>query len=150
MQLGWRRFQADDYPTYAAWFDDPELNCQLGPLDEEWLETVLIEPPADGATWAVLRDHEVVAVVEVAYDRQHPATAAIMALAVKPALRGQGIGAAVLRDVLARHRRAGITEHRALIAATNLAAQRLVAKAGFQRIAAEPDAYGMLQFRHRL
>lgn len=33
-----RRFHETDYPVYAAWFVDPELNRRLGPMDQAWLD----------------------------------------------------------------------------------------------------------------
>ncbi len=41
MELVFRRFQQTDYPEYAAWFVDAELDRQLGPMDQAWLDAVL-------------------------------------------------------------------------------------------------------------
>ena len=48
MHLEFRRFQEEDYPEYASWFTDPELNRRLGPIDQDWLEAVLCESESEG------------------------------------------------------------------------------------------------------
>ena len=36
-----RKFNIDDFPIYQSWFRDPELNQQLGPMDETWLKHII-------------------------------------------------------------------------------------------------------------
>lgn len=147
MTLEMKRFQEADYPEYAAWFADPELNRQLGPMGADWLDAILSEPESEGVTWAVFRDSELVAVVETVFDPQGQWPAAISGVAVKPALRRQGLGVAVLQHVLALHNSRGINEHIAYVAADNLAGRRCLEKVGFLVTAPQPNEHGYLEFR---
>lgn len=57
MDLELMQFTNEHFAEYASWFADPDLNRQLGPMDDAWLELVLRggEMPGD-ETWAVLRE----------------------------------------------------------------------------------------------
>src|SRR5690242_10925250 len=128
MHLELKRFEREYYTEYAAWFSDPELNRYLGPMDQEWLEAVLSEPESAGTTWAVFRGAELVADVETVFDPENRLPAGIMAIATKPSLRRQGIGATVLQMILSLHKKKGIIEHVAYISVNNRAAQRCAEK----------------------
>ncbi|MEZ4865049.1 MAG: GNAT family N-acetyltransferase [Caldilineaceae bacterium] len=147
MKLDFRRFDQAHYPVYKAWFADPELDRRLGPMNQEWLDYVLAGQETEGITWAVYRDAEFVAVLETVFDPQQQLPAAITAIAVRPNLRGQGIGTAVLQQILALHRGQGIDDHVLYIAQDHTSARRLVERAGFVQTAAAPNEYGYLEFR---
>jgi RimJ/RimL family protein N-acetyltransferase len=147
VDLQFRRFQQEDYAEYAAWFVDPELNRRLGPMDQEWLDATLTQMEEKGVTWAVFREQELVAVIETAFDPTEPGLAAITALAIKPNLRRQGIGTAVLQQLLEMHRRRGIHEHWTHLKMDNEAARRCIEQAGFKPISGLPDAHGYVEFR---
>jgi RimJ/RimL family protein N-acetyltransferase len=149
MHLQFRRFQLEHYPEYASWFVDPELDRQLGPMDRDWLDAVLSEPESEGVTWAVFRENEMIAVVETFFDLKNNLSAIITGLAVKPHLRGQGIGTAVLRMILSYHQHRGITKHIAYISIDNLAGRRCAEKAGFVSVTSEPDEYGFIKLQHK-
>jgi GNAT superfamily N-acetyltransferase len=119
-----KRFRREDYPEYAAWFVDPELNRHLGPMDLTWLEAVLSQPDAAGATWSVFRETELVAIIETVFDMEHRLPAVIAAFATKPELRRQGIGTQVLQQILLMHRSKGINEHVAYVSIHNPGARR--------------------------
>lgn len=148
MTLEFRRFQADYYAEYATWFADIELNRRLGPMDQEWLDSVLAEPAAEGITWAVFRDAELVAVIETGFDPQGQLPTVILGIAVKPSLRRQGIGKAVLQKILALHYAQGRHEHIAYVAQDNQSARRLIESIGFVSTGSEPDEHGYLEFRY--
>jgi GNAT superfamily N-acetyltransferase len=148
MDLHFRRFQAEHYSAYAAWFADPELNSRLGPMDDDWLNYWLSAPEAEGVAWAVFDETELVAVVETAFDPKGELPAAITAIATRPSRRGQGIGTAVLQWVLALHKSNGIAEHIAYIWTGNAAGRRLAEKSGFTAVTSEPNEHGYIQFRH--
>lgn len=150
MDLELRQFTKEYFAEYASWFADPELNRQLGPMDEAWLELVMRggEVPGD-ETWAVLRAGELVAVVEALVDTESPVSYTIGAVATKPALRRQGIGALALRYVLGLHQSRGILEHTARVSASNTAGQRCAAKAGFVSLSSAPDQHGYLSLRRQ-
>jgi GNAT superfamily N-acetyltransferase len=149
MDFELKRFRREHFAEYASWFVDPELDRHLGPIDNAWLEAVLTEPESEGVTWAVFRREEMVAVVETVFDPEMRLPAAITAVATKPSLRRQGIGAAALQQILALHKDKGIVEHVGYIAMDNLAGRRCAEKAGFVAITSEPDKPGYIQFYHR-
>lgn len=147
MQLSFRKFQAGDFATYKAWFTDPELERRLGPLDDEWLAAVLSKRASDGATWLVLDGDAPVAVVETSLHPTDSSLAAITELAVKPELRGRGIGMAVLQEVLALRRREGRLEHLAYIREDNGTARRCFERSRFVPVTLTPNGEGFLEFR---
>lgn len=149
MNLVFKRFEREYYPEYESWFSDPYLNRQLGPMDEDWLDAVLSEPPSEGATWAVFRGNEMVAVLECVFDPSRKLPAGITALATKPDLRQGGIGTAVLQTILALHSGQGIIEHVAYISKNNQAGQRCFEKSGFMPVTPEPDENGYIEYRRR-
>lgn len=147
MELEFSRFKRKYYREYVAWFSDQELNRQLGPMDEAWLEAVLSMPEAEGVIWAVFRAKEMIAVVETVTDPQQVLPAVITGIAVKPALRRQGIGSAVLEHIFRQHERQGILEHFAYISVNNMPSRRFFEKAGFIAVSLAPDEHGFIEFR---
>lgn len=85
MGLCFERFQREYYLEYASWFSDPELNYQLGPMDEDWLSAVLDQEEDEGITWAIFLNLEMVGVVETWFDPQKRLPVGITGIAVKPA-----------------------------------------------------------------
>ena len=149
MNLEFKRFQREDYPEYASWFVDPELNRHLGPMDPAWLDAVLLQPESAGATWTVFREMELVALIETVFAMKRQRPAGITALATKPSLRRQGIGTTVLQRILAIHKSQGIDEHVAYISIHNSGGRHCVEKVGFVAVTSEPDERGYIEFRHR-
>ena len=147
MNLIFKRFQREYYAEYAAWFVDPELNHELGPMDEEWLLAILSETEEEGITWAVFREEEFVAVLETKFDPQNILPVAITALAVKPTLRRQGIAKAVLVKLLADQRIKGFGSHLCYIHMGNAASRLLFESSGFVAVS-QPDLNGYIEYRH--
>jgi GNAT superfamily N-acetyltransferase len=148
MNLEFKRFQGEYYSEYASWFVDLELNRQLGPMDNDWLEAVLSEPESEGFTWAVFRGAELVAVVEVIFGPNTQAPTVIASVAVRPDLRRQGLGTAVLQKILSLGQIKGRVEHRAYVSFENQAARRYMEKLGFVPVASIPDDHGYIEFRY--
>ena len=130
MALKFLPFRREFYDEYASWFSDPELNRHLGPMDNDWLEAVLSESGTVGITWAVFRDAELVGVVEVKYPPANQLPVAILAVAVKPALRGHGIGSEIVRELLSRDHTKGLLEHVGYVSPENPRAQRFLETLG--------------------
>jgi ribosomal protein S18 acetylase RimI-like enzyme len=149
VNLELKHFQQEHYTEYASWFVDVELNRHLGPMDEVWLDAVLSQPEAEGVTWAVFREMELVAVVETAFDFENPQFAVVSAIATKPELCRQGIGRTALRLVLSLHKNKGILEHVAYVSIHNPGGWHCLGKAGFMPVRSEPDERGYIEFRHR-
>jgi ribosomal protein S18 acetylase RimI-like enzyme len=149
MRLEFKRFQREHFAEYSAWFVDPELDRHLGPMDQAWLEAVLVQPESAGVTWAVFRGVELVAIVETVFDPEHRLSAAITAVATKPSRRREGIGSTVLQEILSRHKQQGVVEHVAYISIDNLAGQACAEKVGFVPVTSQADEQGFIEFRHR-
>jgi ribosomal protein S18 acetylase RimI-like enzyme len=149
MLLEFTPFQCANFSEYASWFTDSELNHRLGPMDQTWLSAVLTEASSDGATWAVFCADELVAVIEIVLDSRNRSIAFITAIAVKPALRQQGIGKTVLQQLLSKNIDRGITEHIAFISIDNVAGQKCFEKVGFTPVGLEPDEHGYIEYRRR-
>jgi RimJ/RimL family protein N-acetyltransferase len=149
MNLDFKCFQREHYPEYAAWFADPELNHQLGPMDEEWLDSILSQPESAGITWAVFRGDELVAVAEIVFDPQNQLPPGITAIATKPTLRRQGIATAALHHIITLHQNQGITEHLAYVSIHNPAGRRCLEKVGFVQATSQPNEHGYHEFRRQ-
>jgi ribosomal protein S18 acetylase RimI-like enzyme len=150
MALQFVPFRREFFDEYASWFGDAELNRHLGPMDQEWLECTLAEPESSGVTWAVFRNTELVGVVETKYDPENRLPAGITAVAVKPTLRGQGIGSEIMREVLSRNHVKGLVDRVGYVSPENVRAQRFLEKLGFERIGVEPSRSRYIEFRHRV
>ena len=99
-QLSFSRFHPDYFEEYRSWFADPELDQQLGPMEENdpWLEYVMSNQ--EGTDFAVFRDGEMVAEIGLLFPNEENPAYYITHLAVKPELRGQGIGSLVLSAII--------------------------------------------------
>lgn len=131
--LWWRKFERADFIEYRRWYEDAQLNRQLGPLDEEWLEYVLHE--TDGVQLCFLRADELIAVAGIKFpDEDHPFYV-ITDLAVKPSLRGQGIGTETLSRLLQASEFNQSLCWRAFVMPDNLSARAFFLRCGWRCIA---------------
>ncbi|RLV56152.1 GNAT family N-acetyltransferase [Aeromicrobium phragmitis] len=94
-----RRFTAEDWPWLRAWYADPQLNAQLGPLDEDWLHHVLAEH--DGVELVASHREAPVAVVGCVWGTGEHPDHVITDLAVAPGRRREGWAAAAVQEFLA-------------------------------------------------
>ena len=147
MNLEFKRFDQDYYPEYASWFADADLNRHLGPMDYDWLEAILSEAETKGATWAVFQGGELVAVGGIKFDTDNQLVI-ISEIAVKPTLRRQGIGTAVLKQILSLDQKEGFYSHLAYISLDNQPAQHCMEKIGFRRATSTPNEQGYLEYRY--
>lgn len=93
-----RRLTREDWPWIRSWFEDPVLDRELGPLDEEWLEHVLAD--IEGVQLVVMDEGEPVALVGCVWDLdgvEH----GITDIAVDPSKRGVGLGSDAVDAMLA-------------------------------------------------
>ncbi|WP_020568368.1 GNAT family N-acetyltransferase [Neolewinella persica] len=97
--MEFRKFTAADYPDYSSWFNDPQLQRALGPIDEEWLNHILNDDE-EGMELAVFLDSKLVAVVGITLPHDQYDYRVITGIGVKPALRNQGLGSKVLLQLL--------------------------------------------------
>lgn len=116
-----RRFAIEDWDWLSRWYEDPVLNEQLGPLDQEWLEHVLVE--TDGVELVVTIEREPVAVVGCAWaTEERDAAHVVTALAVDPDRRRRGLGRTALDAALRWDGHPPTLEWRAFVDVENPAA----------------------------
>lgn len=143
--LVFEKFEAEHFPEYQSWYEDPELNRHLGPMDHVWLDDMLEEP--HGREFSVFRGEELVAVVRVYYPDPDPFYY-ISEFAVKPGLRKQGIGSLVLEHLMETLPLANRYSWRALVHDNNQAARTLFEKHGFVSTFASPEDDGMHYYEY--
>ncbi|PJI49304.1 MAG: GNAT family N-acetyltransferase [Pseudomonas sp.] len=142
-----RPFQAEDIPPYESWFDDPVLYAQLGPMDRYWLEQVLKD--ADKAQYSILRGGLLVAVVGVCLPTPAHPYYFVTDLAVRPELRGSGVGREVMTLVMSRAELQSNPLWRASVRPDNPAALAFLIKLGWTRLEMGNPFDELLEFEFR-
>ncbi|WP_236171696.1 GNAT family N-acetyltransferase [Pseudomonas pseudonitroreducens] len=142
-----RPFQAEDIPPYESWFDDPVLYAQLGPMDRYWLEQVLNNP--ETAQYSILRGGLLVAVVGICLPSPAHPYYFVTDLAVRPQLRGSGIGRAVMALVMGRPELQSSPLWRASVRPDNLGALAFLIKLGWTRLEMGNPFDELLEFEFR-
>lgn len=127
-----RPFQAEDIPPYESWFDDPVLYAQLGPMDRYWLEQVLND--AEKAQYSILRGDVLVAVVGVCLPTPTHPYYFVTDLAVRPELRGSGVGRTVMTLVMSQPELQSNPLWRASVRPDNPAALAFLIRLGWTRL----------------
>lgn len=142
MQIIFRLLAGNDLPELRTWFEDAELSRRLSFPTDEWFAYVTAGVAA--RCWVALDAGRIVAVMQV--DRQD-SELGYLDLAVRPSLRGQGIGTAVLAAFLTGPGRAYATlEGR--IEPDNAASLACCRRCGFE-ILPNPDADGLFPAIYR-
>jgi GNAT superfamily N-acetyltransferase len=144
--MRYARFTRADFACYGAWYADEELNRQLGPMDEAWLEYVLSDQ--GGVQLSFYLDDELVAVAGVALPPEPGRPHVVTDLAVQPGRRGQGIGSVVLALLLAAEEFVDSAGWEAYVSPDNPGAQRFLERRGWTCVAAPGDDNEMLTYRH--
>jgi len=138
------RFTAADLPEYRSWYEDPELNERLGPpVDQEWLDCVM--DLTDGCEYSVFDDSVLVAVVGIWFPTAEHPRYTISDLAVKPQLRGRGIGSRALAGLMRLHRLDPGQSWAAHVHVGNPRAKSFLEKHGWVCQCAVPDDHGYLE-----
>lgn len=142
MKLIVRKPKAEQLDEIRSWYDDAELARRLTYPTDEWYAAV----SAEGQQCWVVLDALGAVVAKMQVDRE--GDVGYIALAVKPELRGRGIGSAALRAfVTGPGRQYSILEGR--IERDNAASIACMQKCGF-RMLDELDADGLVVARwHR-
>ncbi|MBI3336260.1 GNAT family N-acetyltransferase [Candidatus Peregrinibacteria bacterium] len=142
MNLQFSTFRVEDFPEYKSWYDDAELNKRLGPMDDEWLSHIMSE--RDGCEYSIFRDRELVAVTGLTFPTiEHPYYI-VTDLAIKPHLRDQGIGSAILHELMRLHALQPGQSWKVFVDIKNPKAKLFFEKNGWICESETPDKHGML------
>ncbi|WP_068412247.1 GNAT family N-acetyltransferase [Labrenzia sp. OB1] len=142
MQIIFRPLTRDDLPELRTWFEDAELSRRLSFPTDEWF--AYVDAGAAALCWMALDAGKMFAVMQV--DRED-SERGYLDLAVRPDLRGQGFGTAVMRAFLSGPGRAyAILEGR--IEPDNVASLAVSRRCGFE-ILPELDADGLFPAIYR-
>jgi RimJ/RimL family protein N-acetyltransferase len=139
-----RHFQKSDFEAYRSWYADPDLNRELGPMDEQWLEHVLNENPP--RQFAFIEDDVLVAVIGTAGPEPDETAWFITDFAVNPGKKRTGIATRALKLLIERHRHHS-PQPRSWIAwvdATNVPALEFFLRLGWNQ-SKQPDVENMFQ-----
>lgn len=142
-----RLFAATDFAEYLSWYADPELNDQLGPMDDEWLDFVLTDK--EGRQFSYLEDGRLSAVIGVVPDPDKDVWV-VTDLAVNPALRRHGIGRRAIAAVTGCDEFRSRPRWLAYAMSDNPAAHRFFTALGWQCVAEPEGEDGMYSFRRDL
>ena len=101
MRMKFVNFSAQHFEEYQAWFADPTIRKHLGEaVTPEWLDFVIKDKA--GQQLCVLNGDELVAVVGIVFPTQRVRNYVVSDIAIRPELRGAGIGRFVVESLLAR------------------------------------------------
>ena len=140
-QLTFSKFRAEDFTEYKSWYKDALLNRELGPMDDKWLEHVLKE--RDGQQYSVFREGELIAVVGIMFPIEGYPDLYLTDFAIKPDSRDQGIGSAVLTELMRLHPLKPEQLWKTVVNVRNTQAKAFFEKNGWS-VADKPDEHGML------
>lgn len=131
-----RPFVAADFEEYRRWYEDAELDEQLGPMDDAWLDYVLSD--SEGAQCVWLDGERMVAVVGLAIDPEQGAWV-ITDIAVDPARRRHGLGRRAVEAVMAQPQFSTLSRWLAYVMADNPTAHHFFTSLGWAQTHDPPD-----------
>ena len=155
IELEFKIIQKKDFPEYLSWFQDPDLNKQLGPLkeDDEWFTYVLNEQNRlteyDGCTYSIFQNKKLVSVIGIAYPDGEDPTYTITSIAVKPILRSRGIGRRILKKLMTLHPLKKGQYWKAHVDEKNPKAKLFFENNGWSYLIKPPENNGMYLFEYK-
>lgn len=148
MTLRFSQFSIDDFTEYKSWFVDPELNAELGPMDDKWLQAVITEH--NGVEYSVFDEVGLIGVVGILFpDIEHPAYY-ITDIAIRPNAKKMGIGTQILRQLMSMHQLENGQCWKAFVDYENQPAIIFFKKNGWSCLSQKPDDHGMLEFEWKI
>jgi len=154
-ELDFKLFVMEDFSEYLSWYEDHDVNKQLGPVkeDDEWLTYLLDQHNGltefDGCTYSVFQNKELVAVIGIEFpDKVHP-TYGLSSIAIKPSLRRMGIGKRVLDKLLKLHPLKEGEYWIASVGDENPKAKLFFEYNGWKCVAEPPENNNMFLFEYR-
>lgn len=139
-----RRIHATDWDWIQQWFQDEDLNRELGPLDQEWLEHVLNQ--SDGVQLVAEQNGQPIGLIGCAWGDGRNLPHAITDIAVAPPLRGNGQAGAMLEAVLAWPGHPPCRKWVAFVFPENQRACRFFTRLGWEHV---DFADGMNEFEYK-
>lgn len=139
-----RHFERKDFEAYRSWYADPDLNRELGPMDEQWLEHVMNETPR--RQYSFIEDEVLVAVIGTEGPRPNETAWFITDIAVHPDKKRNGIATQAINMLIEKHREYSPHPESwiAWVDAKNSAALDFFQRQGWN-LSEQPDVENMLQ-----
>ena len=130
--MKFRHFERGDFDDYLSWYQDRELNRQLGPMDVEWLDCVLERTPP--LQYSFFHDGELVVVIGVEEPEPGSGTWYITDVATKPGQKRRGFSRDALKSLIAHFSSLKEAPARwvAWVDASNVAARGLFESMGWE------------------
>jgi len=153
--LDFKIFKIEDFPEYLSWYQDPELNKHLGPMeeDDEWLTYLLNQQKGltefDGCTYSVFQNKKLVCVIGVEYPDDENPTCGISSFAVNPIFKRKGIGKKSLQKLLKLHPLKKGEYWIASVGEKNPKAKLFFENNGWKCVAEPPENNNMYLFEYR-
>ena len=114
-------------------------------MEDSWLEHVLSNK-LEGYEYSAFIDQKMVAEVGILLPNSDNPSFFITSLAVNPKLRNQGIGSAVLKELMQMHPLKVGQSWKAFVDAENHMAIAFLEKNGWERLSNDPDESNMYDF----
>jgi N-acetylglutamate synthase-like GNAT family acetyltransferase len=154
MYLKFAPFTVEDFPEYQSWFQDKELNQALGPMkkNDEWLLTVLKRDKKMVCEYSIFNESkELIAVVGILLPRENNTSFYITDFAIKPNVRGRGIGKEILRKLFSLHsKKEEKRTWKTFVHETNTKAKHFFKTNGWAIMSKDTNGNGMLLFQKEL
>lgn len=144
-----RYFEKKDFEAYRSWYADPNLNRELGPMDQQWLEHVMDEMPR--RQYSFIEDEVLAAVIGTEGPKPNEIAWFITDIAVHPERKRNGIATRALNLLIEEHREHSTCPESwiAWVDAKNIAALKFFRRLGWNH-SEHPDAENMFQFSREM
>ncbi|MDV6903773.1 GNAT family N-acetyltransferase [Pseudomonas aeruginosa] len=129
----------DDWTWVQDWFTDPQLNRELGPLDQEWLDAVVERN--GGIQLVALEDKKPVALIGCAWSPTPHELHGITDIAVSPGYRKQGLGRRALSETIKWHGHPPSDGWVAFVSDRNSAAKAFFSSLGWKNVGLDDDMH---------
>lgn len=135
-----RDFQRSDNVEYSAWFSDPAIDKYIGPA---WTDQELTEIFSDnpGSVLSASISNDLVGVVTLQFPLNEPNPYAITAIAVNPKMQRTGIAEQIIYSIQKYFDANPSQEWVAYVSPSNVAAESLLVKLGWQKGELENKLY---------
>ncbi len=140
MEVTFEPFTEQDFADYQKWFSDPQMQAELGPVDDNYEVFVGDQDESKCINWAIREKDKLVCLLQVVRDGS--TTEAGLNISVSPDRRRDGIAEAVMRSAISHTKLAQVRRFVGLVSEKNPASRKLLEKVGFVKTFPKPDANG--------